>query len=225
MENKSARDILKWAIDTFGSKIGLASSFGAEDVVLIDMMTKINKVKTKIFTLDTGRLNQETYNIMDDIRKKYEIQIKVYFPDQNEVEEMVRAKGMNLMYESIENRKLCCEIRKVHSLKRALSRLDGWITGLRRDQILTRANIKKIEIDSSHNSIVKVNPLADWTNEMVWGYIHENNIPYNKLHDIGYPSIGCNHAQEQSVQERIQDQEDGGGRRRDIKNVVCIGIR
>lgn len=108
MENKSARDILKWAIDTFGLKIGLASSFGAEDVVLIDMMTNINKVKTKIFTLDTGRLDQETYDIMDDIRKKYDIRIKVYFPDQNEVEEMVRAKGMNLMYANIENRKLCC---------------------------------------------------------------------------------------------------------------------
>jgi phosphoadenosine phosphosulfate reductase len=104
MENKSARDILKWAIDTYGLKIGLASSFGAEDVVLIDMMININKVKTKIFTLDTGRLDQETYDIMDDIRKKYDIRIKVYFPDQNEVEEMVRAKGMNLMYANIENR-------------------------------------------------------------------------------------------------------------------------
>jgi phosphoadenosine phosphosulfate reductase len=191
MENKSARDILKWAIDTYGLKIGLASSFGAEDVVLIDMMININKVKTKIFTLDTGRLDQETYDIMDDIRKKYDIRIKVYFPDQNEVEEMVRAKGINLMYANIENRKLCCEIRKVHPLNRALSKLDGWITGLRREQTTTRANIKKIEIDQLHGSIIKVNPLADWTNEMVWDYIHQNNIPYNKLHDRGYPSIGC----------------------------------
>jgi phosphoadenosine phosphosulfate reductase len=92
MENKSARDILKWAIDTYGLKIGLASSFGAEDVVLIDMMININKVKTKIFTLDTGRLDQETYDIMDDIRKKYDIRIKVYFPDQNEVEELYSSK-------------------------------------------------------------------------------------------------------------------------------------
>src|ERR671933_625425 len=152
MENKSARDILKWAIDTYGLKIGLASSFGAEDVVLIDLMTYINKIKTRVFTLDTGRLNQETYDIMDEIRKRYDISIEVYFPNQSEVEEMVQSKGMNLMYESVNNRKLCCEVRKVHSLNRALSKLDGWITGLRREQTVTRANIKKIEVDYLHGS-------------------------------------------------------------------------
>jgi phosphoadenosine phosphosulfate reductase len=191
MENKSAYDILKWAIDNYGLRIGLASSFGAEDVVIIDMMTKVDKVKTKIFTLDTGRLNQETYDIIDDIRNKYEIEIEVYFPDHNEVEEMVRAKGVNLMYANVENRKLCCEIRKVHPLNRALSKFDGWITGLRREQITTRANIKKIEVDNLHGNIIKVNPLADWTYEMVWDYIHKNNVPFNKLHNEGYPSIGC----------------------------------
>jgi phosphoadenosine phosphosulfate reductase len=191
MEMKSAHNILKWAIDTYGLRIGLASSFGAEDLVLIDMMVKINKEKTKVFTLDTGRLNQETYDVIDEIRRKYRIQIIVYFPEQNEVEQMVRIKGMNLMYESVENRKLCCEIRKVHPLNRALDNLDAWITGLRREQTIMRSDIKKIEIDYSHDNIVKVNPLADWTHEMVWDYIHKNNVPYNKLHDIGYPSIGC----------------------------------
>jgi len=191
MEMKSAHNILKWAIDTYGLRIGLASSFGAEDLVLIDMMVKINKEKTKVFTLDTGRLNQETYDVIDEIRRKYGIQIIVYFPEQNEVEQMVRIKGMNLMYESVENRKLCCEIRKVHPLNRALDNLDGWITGLRREQTIMRSDVKKIEIDYSHDNIVKVNPLADWTHEMVWDYIHKNNVPYNKLHDIGYPSIGC----------------------------------
>jgi len=191
MEMKSAHNILKWAIDTYGLRIGLASSFGAEDLVLIDMMAKINKEKTKVFTLDTGRLNQETYDVIDEIRRKYRIQIIVYFPEQNEVEQMVRIKGMNLMYESVENRKLCCEIRKVHPLNRALYNLDGWITGLRREQTIMRSDVKKIEIDYSHDNIVKVNPLADWTHEMVWDYIHKNNVPYNKLHDIGYPSIGC----------------------------------
>jgi phosphoadenosine phosphosulfate reductase len=191
MEMKSAHNILKWAIDTYGLRIGLASSFGAEDLVLIDMMVKINKEKTKVFTLDTGRLNQETYDVIDEIRRKYRIQIIVYFPEQNEVEQMVRIKGMNLMYESVENRKLCCEIRKVHPLNRALYNLDGWITGLRREQTIMRSDVKKIEIDYSHDNIVKVNPLADWTHEMVWDYIHKNNVPYNKLHDIGYPSIGC----------------------------------
>lgn len=191
MEDKSAMEVLKWAINAYAPKIALASSFGAEDVILIDMMVKINKGKAKIFTLDTGRLNQETYDVMDAIRKKYDIQIEVYFPEQRETEEMVKIKGMNLMYESVENRKLCCEIRKVHPLNRALSKLDGWITGLRREQAITRANIYKLEIDSSHGNIVKINPLADWTNEMIWDYIHKNNVPYNKLHDSGYPSIGC----------------------------------
>jgi phosphoadenosine phosphosulfate reductase len=191
MEDKSAMEVLKWAINAYAPKIALASSFGAEDVILIDMMVKINKEKAKIFTLDTGRLNQETYDVMDAIRKKYDIEIEVYFPEQRETEEMVKIKGMNLMYESVENRKLCCEIRKVHPLNRALSKLDGWITGLRREQAITRANIFKLEIDSSHGNIAKINPLADWTNEMIWDYIHKNNVPYNKLHDSGYPSIGC----------------------------------
>jgi phosphoadenosine phosphosulfate reductase len=191
IENMSAYDLLKWAIDTYGLKIGLSSSFGAEDVVLIDMMLKINKAKARIFTLDTGRLNQETYDLMDNIRKKYDIAIEVYFPDNNQVEEMVRAKGMNLMYENIENRMLCCEVRKVHPLNRALSKLDAWITGLRREQTVTRANVKKIEIDNLHGNIIKVNPLADWTDQMVWDYIHGNDVPYNKLHDMGYRSIGC----------------------------------
>jgi len=190
-DNINAQGVLKWALDTFGTKIALASSFGAEDVVIIDMMANIDKNKTKVFTLDTGRLNQETYDVMDAIRSRYEIPIEVYFPDQHEVEEMVRSKGLNLMYESIENRKLCCEIRKVHPLNRALSTLDGWITGLRRDQVVTRATTKKIEIDSGHRGIVKINPLADWTSDMVWDYIRNNNIPYNKLHDSGFPSIGC----------------------------------
>lgn len=190
-DGKTAQEVLKWALDTFGTKIALASSFGAEDVVIIDMMANLDKSKTRVFTLDTGRLNQETYDVMDAIRARYGIPIEVYFPDQKEVEEMVRSRGMNLMYESIENRKLCCEIRKVHPLNRALSTLDGWITGLRRDQVVTRATTKKIEVDSGHGGIVKVNPLADWTSDMVWEYIRKNNVPYNKLHDTGFPSIGC----------------------------------
>lgn len=189
-ESKSAQEILEWAIHTFGSKVGLASSFGAEDVVVIDMMAKID-VNAKIFTLDTGRLNQETYDVMDDTRTRYGIKIEIFFPDQKEVEEMVRNLGMNLMYASVENRKLCCEIRKVHPLNRALANLEGWITGLRRDQATTRVDIKKIEIDSSHGGILKLNPIADWTSDMVWDYIRKNNVPYNKLHDMGYPSIGC----------------------------------
>lgn len=190
-EGKTAQQVLEWALEKFGPKIGLASSFGAEDVAIIDMMAGISKEKTHVFTLETGRLNQETYDVMDDIRARYGIGIMAYFPDQKEVEEMIREKGMNLMYASVENRKLCCEIRKVHPLNRALASLDGWITGLRRDQTATRADTKKIEMDSAHGGIIKLNPIADWTSEMVWDYIKKNNVPYNKLHDKGYPSIGC----------------------------------
>jgi phosphoadenosine phosphosulfate reductase len=190
-ESKSAQEVLRWALVNYGRKIGLASSFGAEDVVLIDMMAKLDKDRTLVFTLETGRLNQETYDVMDDIRARYGIKIEAYFPDQKEVEEMIRSRGMNLMYESVENRKLCCEIRKVHPLNRALAGLDGWITGLRRDQAATRTDTKKIEIDAAHRGIIKLNPMADWTSDMVWDYIKKNDVPYNKLHDMGYPSIGC----------------------------------
>lgn len=190
-ENKSAQEVLKWALDTFGTRIALASSFGAEDVAVIDMMVKVDKNRTRVFTLETGRLNQETYDVMDAIRARYGIQIEAFFPDQKEVEDMIRSKGMNLMYESVENRKLCCEIRKVHSLNRALSNLDGWITGLRKDQVATRSTTKKIEIDAVHGGILKLNPIADWSSDMVWDYIRKNNIPYNALHDKGFPSIGC----------------------------------
>lgn len=190
-ESKSAQEVLKWALDTFGTRIALASSFGAEDVAVIDMMVKVDKNRTRVFTLETGRLNQETYDVMDAIRARYSIQIEAFFPDQKEVEDMIRSKGMNLMYESVENRKFCCEIRKVHSLNRALSNLDGWITGLRKDQVATRSTTKKIEIDAVHGGIVKLNPIADWSSDMVWDYIRKNNIPYNALHDKGFPSIGC----------------------------------
>lgn len=190
-ESKSAQEVLKWALDTFGTRIALASSFGAEDVAVIDMMVKVDKNRTRVFTLETGRLNQETYDVMDAIRARYSIQIEAFFPDQKEVEDMIRSKGMNLMYESVENRKFCCEIRKVHSLNRALSNLDGWITGLRKDQVATRSTTKKIEIDAVHGGILKLNPIADWSSDMVWDYIRKNNIPYNALHDKGFPSIGC----------------------------------
>lgn len=187
---KTPQEVLKWSLDNLHPRIAMASSFGAEDVVVIDMMMKINP-KSRIFTLDTGRLNQETYDVMDEIRKKYDINIEVMFPDQNEVEQMVRVNGLNLFYNSTGNRKLCCGIRKVHPLNRMISTLDGWITGLRADQTEVRLKANKIEIDEQHNGIIKINPIIEWTWEQTWDYIKKNNIPYNKLHDNGYPSIGC----------------------------------
>ena len=184
------QDALKWTLDNLHPKVAKASSFGAEDSVIIDMMTKINP-EARFFTLDTGRLNQETYDVMDQLEKKYNIHFEVMFPDAQEVEEMVRAKGINLFYDSPENRRLCCGIRKVHPLKRILSTLDGWITGIRRDQTSTRESASFIEIDEKYNAILKINPLLNWTWEQVWNYIKENNVPYHKLLDKGYPSIGC----------------------------------
>ena len=191
LESKPAPEILKWGFKKYGDKMVLASSFGAEDVVLIDMMCNINRNLTRVFTLDTGRLNQETYDLIDKIRKKYDIKVDVYFPNASDIEEMVANKGMNLMYESVENRKLCCNLRKIEPLKRALKHFDCWITGLRREQSTTRNKILKIEVDTLNNNITKLNPLADWTNDKIWKYIHENKVPYNELHDRGYPSIGC----------------------------------
>ena len=189
-EKKTAQEILTWALAKYHPRIALASSFGAEDVVLIDMMAKINP-KARVFTLDTGRLNQETYDVMDKIRQKYGIFLEIMFPKHEAVEEMVRTKGLNLFYESIENRKLCCGIRKVDPLNRALATVSAWMTGLRRQQAVTRTAVAKVEIDNSHGGIVKINPLADWTSDQVWDYIRKNQVPYNALHDRDYPSIGC----------------------------------
>lgn len=187
---QTPQEVLKWSLDNLHPRIAMASSFGAEDVVVIDMLIKINP-KARIFTLDTGRLNQETYDVMDEIRKKYNVNIEVMFPDQNEVEQMVRINGLNLFYDSVGNRKLCCGIRKVHPLNRILSTLDGWITGLRADQTEVRSNANKIEFDEQHNNIIKINPIIEWTWEQTWDYIKKYDIPYNKLHDKGFPSIGC----------------------------------
>ena len=186
----TTEEALQWASDNLHPKVAKASSFGAEDAVIMDIMVKINP-KFRFFTLDTGRLPQETYDIMDIVRKKYQISIEVLFPDTKEVENMVREKGMNLFYESVENRKLCCEIRKVHPINRMLNTLDGWITGLRRDQTEIREDLNMFQIDHGHGDILKINPIIDWTWDQIQEYIKKNSLPYNSLLDKGYPSIGC----------------------------------
>ena len=189
-EKKTAEDVIKWAVKEFHPAMSFASSFGAEDVVLIDMLVKIEP-KARIFTLDTGRLNEETYEVMDRIRSKYNISIESYFPDFQKVETLERQKGFFSFRESVDNRKECCGIRKVEPLGRALQGLKAWVTGLRREQSVTRTEIQKIEVDEAHGGILKINPLADWSEKNVWEYIKTNKVPYNRLHDMGYPSIGC----------------------------------
>ncbi len=186
----TAEDALRWASENLHPRVAKASSFGAEDAVIMDIMLKINP-RFRFFTLDTGRLHQETYDIMDIVRKKYNITIEVLFPDTKEVEEMVMGKGMNLFYESVENRKLCCDVRKVRPINRMLKTLDGWIAGLRRDQTEVRKDVSLFQIDHAHGGILKINPIINWTWDRVQDYIKENNLPYNSLVDKGYPSIGC----------------------------------
>lgn len=188
-QGKTPEVFLTWVLKEFHPRVAFASSFGLEDVALIDILVRLNP-SVKIFTLDTGRLNEETYEVMDRIRRRYNVTIESYFPDAARVEALERAKGFFSFRESIENRKECCGIRKVEPLKRALSGLDGWITGLRREQSVTRADVQRVENDAAFG-ILKFNPLVDWSLADVWNHIKKNQVPYNKLHDLGYPSIGC----------------------------------
>jgi phosphoadenosine phosphosulfate reductase len=188
--NKTPQNILEWCIKELNQNIALASSFQAQGMVLIDMLMRIDN-NARIFTIDTGRLNQQTYDVLDVVRSKYNNKIEVLFPDRNEVEDMVKEHGINLFYKGVENRLMCCQIRKVNPLNNFLKTVDGWITSIRSEQTAARAEAEKFELDTLHGNILKVNPIVDWSEEMVWDYINKNKVPYNKLHDIGYPSIGC----------------------------------
>jgi len=182
-------EVLNYFLDEFGDKITLSTSLGLEDQVLTHMIQSINP-QTKIFTLDTGRLFPETYDLIDRTTRKYQINIQVFFPDHLEVEQMVAEKGINLFFDSIENRKQCCNIRKLRPLSRALNNLDAWITGLRSDQSVTRTDLKMFEWDKL-NGLIKINPLINWNEQDVWDYVNEHNVPYNPLHKKGFASIGC----------------------------------
>jgi len=188
-ENATIEEVLKYFLSTYGEKIALASSLGAEDQVLTDLLLK-QDAKAKIFTLDTGRLYEQTYKVMDLTNRKYNIKIDVLFPHAKDVETLYQTQGINGFKESIENRKECCHIRKIAPLKRALSTLDVWITGLRRSQSQTRESMKLVEFDEGNN-LIKINPLIEWSEEEVWDYLKKHKVPYNELHEQGFPSIGC----------------------------------
>ncbi len=188
-QNSSPQEVISFFLLNYPEKIAFATSLGIEDQVITEMIVSINK-SIKIFTLDTGRLFQETYDLIQKTNSRYKINIEIYFPDTRQVEKMVKEKGINLFYESIENRKLCCHVRKIESLKRVINNFDFWITGLRKKQSEIRANDKLIEWDKI-NGLIKVNPLIKWTEKDVWNYIKEKNIPYNSLHNKGFKSIGC----------------------------------
>jgi phosphoadenosine phosphosulfate reductase len=181
--------LLSFFLTEYKERIALSSSLGLEDQVLTEMVCFIDPT-VKIFTLDTGRLFPETYDLIHRTNQKYGMQMQVYFPEAQKVEEMVHSKGINLFYNSIEDRKLCCHTRKIEPLKRAFAGLDVWICGLRRDQSITRSDMQPIEWDEN-NGLIKLNPLIDWSEEKVRAYIKAHNIPYNPLHDHDFPSIGC----------------------------------
>ncbi|MBC8487069.1 MAG: phosphoadenylyl-sulfate reductase [Bacteroidetes bacterium] len=189
-KNSTAREVLAFFLKEFKNKIAFASSLGAEDQVLTHIIVSIDP-SIKIFTLDTGRLFPETYELIEKTSNRFKINMEIYFPTTNHVEKMVKERGINLFYNSIENRKLCCNIRKIEPLHRALKGYEVWITGLRKEQSITRNNNALVELDENNHGLVKLNPLINWTEEQVWKYIEQYNIPYNKLHKEGFPSIGC----------------------------------
>ncbi|MCD6200474.1 MAG: phosphoadenylyl-sulfate reductase [Bacteroidales bacterium] len=188
-KKSSPEEIITWFLREFSGEVAVSSSMSAEDQVITDMAVRI-KPDVKIFTLDTGRLFPETYDLIQQTNDHYGIRVQVYFPDRRDVEEMVHEHGINLFYQSEANRKLCCDIRKLRPLARALNGLDAWICGLRTEQSVTRILTQHVEWDEK-NGLIKVNPLSEWLEKDVWEYVHKNKVPYNPLHDKGFPSIGC----------------------------------
>lgn len=185
----SAAQILQWAARTFGGRIAFASSLGVEDQALTHLIAGETPGLT-VFTLDTGRLFPESYDLLAQTERRYGLKVRVYFPESDEVEQLVNAHGVDAYRKSVELRKECCRVRKVLPLRRALSGLQAWVCGLRREQAVTRREMAPVEWDAG-NGLYKINPLADWTERQTWDFVKANNVPYHALHDRGFPSIGC----------------------------------
>lgn len=188
-----AERLLDWSLGRFHPRLVLSCSFGApEGMVLLDMLHRMEPA-VRVFTLDTGRLPQATHDLIDRVRDRYGVEVEVVFPDPDAVMKMVRGHGQNLFYESVEKRQLCCRLRKVEPMRRYFTSagVDAWIAGLRRGQSVTRSEAAKVEVDETHGGILKINPLADWSLERVWEYVRLHNVPVNRLHKEGYPSVGC----------------------------------
>jgi phosphoadenosine phosphosulfate reductase len=183
--------VVKWAVARFGNAIAVASSFSVEDCVLIDLFHKASDGHARVFALDTGRLHDETYLTAERVRMKYGIEIAWTFPKREDVETLIRGKGLYSFRDSLDERHECCGIRKVEPLGRALAGLDAWFTGLRREQSVTRTDGAEVEIDAAHGGMTKVNPLIGWSMEQVRAYAKANAVPVHPLHDKGFPSIGC----------------------------------
>lgn len=190
LRGKSPQEILAWGFEQFGDGMTCANSYSIEDITLMHMIHTL-RATAPIFSLDTGRLNEETYQVMEACRQHIGHPVEVYAPETAKLQELVQTKGPFSFYESVDNRKECCGIRKVEPLRRALSGKQAWIVGLRREQSPTRQDLDPLEVDHGNGGIYKLSPLLDWTVDQVWDYIKANHLPYNKLHDQGFPSIGC----------------------------------
>jgi phosphoadenosine phosphosulfate reductase len=190
LDPKDAQAILARAIDHFGDRLTMATSFQLGGLVLFDMVYKLGQ-PIRIFSLDTGRLPEQTYECSERIRTKYGIQIEWVFPKHEAVQKLEKEKGLYSFKESVENRRECCGIRKVEPLRRALEGYDAWITGRRTDQGQTRKQLRILEADPVHPGKVKINPLIHWNQGDLWFYVEENKVPHNRLYDEGYLSIGC----------------------------------
>lgn len=193
LEALDAEALLRWGLARFHPRLSLSCSFGApEGLVILDLMHRIEPA-TRVFMLDTGRLPQATHDLVDRVRDRYGVRVEVVFPDPHAIQDMVRRHGQNLFYESVAKRQLCCRLRKVEPMRRyfAEAGIDAWVAGLRREQGVTRQDAPKVEIDAAHGGLVKINPLADWSHDQVWAYVREHQVPVNRLHREGYPSVGC----------------------------------
>ncbi len=211
IEEWNARDVIGWALAEFGQDVAVASSFGAEDVVLIDLATRADP-DVRVFTLDTDFLFPETYRLIEQIERRYGVRVErcksAHSPNR-------QARNFG---EALWSRdpSLCCRLRKVAPLKTALNSLRAWITGIRRDQTPTRAHARKLEWDQQFG-LVKVNPLADWASKQIWQYIQNHDVPYNPLHDRGYPSIGCTYC----TRPVRADQDSRAGRWAGFSKTEC----
>jgi phosphoadenosine phosphosulfate reductase len=190
LQGASADAVLGWALPRFPGRIAVASSFSLEDCVVIDIARALDR-SVRVFALDTGRLPEETYQTADRVREKYGLTIEWYFPDRTRVEALERTKGLYSFMESLDNRHECCGIRKVEPLGRALADLDAWVTGLRREQSVTRTDAAEVELDAGHGGLAKVNPIVGWTEAQLYTYADQHRVPIHPLHKRGYPSIGC----------------------------------
>jgi phosphoadenylyl-sulfate reductase (thioredoxin) len=213
-EGRSPRELLRWAIELYGDRLAISTSFQAEGMAILDMAWRIEP-RVRVITVDTGRLHPETYELMERVRERYDLPIEVYYPDPAALEPFVRENGINPFYRSITNRFRCCDIRKVDPLARALTTVDAWVAGQRRGHSETRRNVRLVEVDQTHEGLIKLNPLAGWNGEEVWDYLRANDVPYptTRFTTRVTPVSVVRHARGRPSRAKTRAPDAGGGKR------------